>query len=411
MIDKRRGFPAVFISGNQGSDQLESAPRTLSILGATGSIGVNTLDVVRHMGGRDAFDVVALTGSGNVTLLAKQASEFGAKIAVTADERQYSALKEALAGTGIQAASGRQALIDAAGVPVDITMAAIVGMAGLEPTLAAAKNGSAIALANKECLVAAGQLFKDAIAQAGGTLLPVDSEHNAVFQLLDAKHHDALERVILTASGGPFRTWSREQMAGVTVETARAHPNWSMGLKISIDSASMFNKALEMIEAQHLFNLAPDQIEVIVHPQSIIHSMAAYHDGSILAQLGPSDMRAAIGYALNYPQRGFLPVERLDFAKLSRLDFAAPDEVCFPALRLAREAMKAGGLSGAVLNGAKESALEAFIAGRLPFLAMADVVETVMDTIDALSATGIEAVIAADNQARRLAQEAIASRA
>ena len=389
---------------------MKSNPRTLSVLGATGSIGVNTLDVVRHMGGRNAFEIVALTGSGNVTLLAKQALEFAAKIAVTADERQYGALKDALSGTGVQAAAGRQALIDAAAIPADFTMAAIVGLAGLEPTLAAAENGGTIALANKECLVSAGQLFTNAIAQAGGKLLPVDSEHNAIFQLLHAKHQDALERVILTASGGPFRTWSFEQMASVTVETARAHPNWSMGLKISIDSASMFNKALEMIEARHLFNLVPEQIEVVVHPQSIIHSMVAYHDGSILAQLGPSDMRAAIGYTLNYPERGFLPVERLDFAKLSRLDFEAPDETRFPALRLAREAMQKGGLSGAVLNGAKECALEAFIAGRLPFLAMAKVVETVMDQIGTPAATDIDAVFAADQKARRLALNVIESR-
>ena len=382
-----------------------SPPRTISILGSTGSIGVNTLDVIRHMGGRDVFEVVALTGSANVSLLAKQAIEHGAKIAVTADERQYGPLKDALSGTGVEAAAGRQALIDSAAIPTDVTMAAIVGMAGLEPTLAAAKNGGTIALANKECLVAAGSLFVDAITHAGGTLLPVDSEHNAIFQVLDTKHHAALERVILTASGGPFRSWSREQMAGVTVETARAHPNWSMGLKISIDSASMFNKALEMIEAKHLFSLKAEQIEVIIHPQSIIHSMVAYQDGSILAQLGPSDMRVAIGYALNHPARGHLPVERLDFAKLSRLDFEAPDEARFPALRLARQAMQSGGLSGVVLNGAKEAALEAFIAGKIPFLLMAQIVEAVMQKMGAPEAGNIEAVYAADMEARRRAGE------
>ncbi len=384
---------------------MTSAPRTLSILGATGSIGVNTLDVVRHMGGRDAFEVVALTGSANVSLLAKQAIQNGAKIAVTADERQYGALKEALSGTGIKAAAGRQALIDAAAIPTDITMAAIVGMAGLEPTLAAATNGGTIALANKECLVSAGLLFMDAIERAGGTLLPVDSEHNAIFQVLDRNQTSGVERVILTASGGPFRNWSREQMAGVTVETARAHPNWSMGLKISIDSASMFNKALEMIEARHLFHLMPGQIEVIVHPQSIIHSMVAYHDGSILAQLGPSDMRVAIGYALQHPERGHLPVERLDFAKLARLDFEAPDEMRFPALRLAREAMAQGGVSGAVLNGAKEAALEAFIAGQIPFLSMAEIVEAVMAKMSGLASGGLAGVFDADREARSLAVE------
>lgn len=380
---------------------MTSKPRNLSILGSTGSIGVNTLDVVRHAG--DAFEVVALTGSTNVDLLARQAIGHRAKIAVTADEQHYRDLKDALAGTGIEAAAGRQALIDAASIPADITMASIVGMAGLEPTLAAAKNGGTIALANKECLVSGGELFTKAIRASGGRLLPVDSEHNAIFQVLADERGDTLERVILTASGGPFRTWSREQMADVTVETARAHPNWSMGLKISIDSASMFNKALEMIEARHLFELTPEQVEVIVHPQSIVHSMVAFRDGSILAQLGPSDMRVAIGYALHYPERPYLPVERLDFARLSRLDFETPDEARFPALRLARQAMKSGGLSGAVLNGAKEVALEAFIAGKLSFLGMADVVEEVMDRLGSPHAATMHDVITADAEARRLA--------
>ena len=383
--------------------------RSISILGSTGSIGVNTLDVIRHLGGRDVFEVIAVTGSANTTLLAKQARAVGAKIAVTADERCYEALKEALQGSGIEAAAGRQALIDAAAIPADITMAAIVGMAGLEPTLAAAKNGGTIALANKECLVSAGTLFLDAIQQSGGKLLPVDSEHNAIFQVLDNEDHKALERVILTASGGPFRNWTLEQMKAVTVETARAHPNWSMGLKISIDSASMFNKALEMIEAKHLFSLRPEQIEVIIHPQSIVHSMVAYRDGSILAQLGPSDMRVAIGYALSHPTRNHLPVERLDFAKLSKLEFEAPDETRFPALRLAREVVQAGGLSGAIFNGAKEAALEAFIAGKIPFLAMAEIVERVVTQMSLSRAYDIAAVYQADQNARILANASIAA--
>jgi 1-deoxy-D-xylulose-5-phosphate reductoisomerase len=390
---------------------IATSPRTISVLGATGSIGVNTLDVIRHMGGRhEAFEVVALTGSTNVPLLAKQAIEHDVQIAVTADERQYGALKDALSGTGIKVAAGRQALIEAAAIPADITMAAIVGMAGLEPTLAAAKNGGTIALANKECLVCGGELFLEAVKNAGGTLLPVDSEHNAIFQVLAGENRTSVERVILTASGGPFRTYSLEQMASVTVETARAHPNWSMGLKISIDSASMFNKALEMIEARHLFDLTPDQVEVIVHPQSIVHSMVAYHDGSVLAQLGPSDMRVAIGYALSWPERARLPVERLDFAKLSCLDFEEPDEKRFPALRLARRALEAGGLSGAILNGAKEIALEAFIEGRLPFLKMADVVGQVMDTMSEPNASGLQSVLQTDAEARKRATEAITSR-
>lgn len=387
--------------------RISTLPRTISVLGATGSIGVNTLAVIRLCGGRDAFNVVALTGSSNADLLARQAIEFGARIAVTADERHYTSLKEALSGTGIEAAAGRQALIDAAAIPVDITMAAIVGMAGLEPTLAAVKNGGTIALANKECLVCGGELFLEAVRQAGGTLLPVDSEHNAIFQVLAGENRTSVERVILTASGGPFRTYTREQMAGVTVETARAHPNWSMGLKISIDSASMFNKASEMIEAKHLFSLEPDQVEVIVHPQSIVHSMVAYHDGSVLAQLGPSDMRVAIGYALSWPERTRLPVERLDFAKLARLDFEATDEARFPALRLARQAMEQGGLSGAILNGAKEIALDAFIEGRLSFLQMARVVETVMEDMGQPSQLGIQSILDTDAEARQRATAAI----
>jgi 1-deoxy-D-xylulose-5-phosphate reductoisomerase len=351
--------------------------------------------------------VVALSGSSNVVLLAKQARECGAKIAVTADERQYGALKEALAGSGIEAAAGRQALIDTAAMPTDITMAAIVGMAGLEPTLAAAINGGTIALANKECLVCAGDLFLETVRQSGGTLLPVDSEHNAIFQVLDQEKPDTIERVILTASGGPFRTWSLDQMREVTVETARAHPNWSMGLKISIDSASLFNKALEMIEAKYLFDLKPEQIEVIVHPQSIIHSMVGFCDGSILAQLGPSDMRVAIGYALGWPNRVKLPTERLDFTALSRLDFEAPDETRFPALRLARQALKTGGLSGAVLNGAKEAALEAFIAGQIPFLRMAHIVETVISKSRHETDLSLDSVLQADRLARAMASQMV----
>ena len=384
-------------------------PRSISILGSTGSIGVNTLDVIRHLGGRDAFEVIAVTGSANVTLLAKQARAVNAKIAVTADRRCYEALKDALQGSGIEAAAGRQALIDAAAIPTDITMAAIIGMAGLEPTLAAAKNGGTIALANKECLVSAGTLFLDAIHQSGGKLLPVDSEHNAIFQVLDNEDQKSLERVILTASGGPFRSWTLDQMKAVTVETARAHPNWSMGLKISIDSASMFNKALEMIEAKHLFGLTPEQIEVIIHPQSIVHSMVAYLDGSILAQLGPSDMRVAIGYALSHPTRNHLPVERLDFAKLTKLEFEAPDETRFPALRLAREVMQAGGLSGAIFNGAKEAALEAFIAGKISFLAMAEIVERVVTQMSLSKTYDIADVYQADENARILAHASIAA--
>ncbi|MGA1802003.1 1-deoxy-D-xylulose-5-phosphate reductoisomerase [Rhizobium sp. HT1-10] len=380
------------------------APRRLTVLGSTGSIGQNTLDVIAHLGGRAAFEVKALTGNGNVALLAEQARATGASLAVTASDAHYIALKEALSGSGIAVAAGRNGLMEAAEMDSDWVMAAIVGTAGLAPTLTAARRGADIALANKECLVSAGDLFVTAVRKGGGRLLPVDSEHNAIFQVLEENQRHALERVIITASGGPFRTFSLDEMADVTVETARAHPNWSMGLKISIDSASMFNKALEMIEARHLFDLTPEQIEVVVHPQSVVHSMVGYADGSVLAQLGAPDMRTAIGYALSYPRRSHLPVERLDFTRLSRLDFEVPDEQRFPALRLARLAMTRGGVQGAVLNGAKEMALEAFIDGRTGFLTMARVAETVMDRLAHLpAATTMDDVFAADEEARRLA--------
>jgi 1-deoxy-D-xylulose-5-phosphate reductoisomerase len=383
---------------------LRHAMRKLAILGSTGSIGTNTLDVIDHLGGREQFEITAITGNGNIALLAEQAMATGARMAVTADESRYEDLKSALSGSGIEAAAGRNALMEAAVSGADWVMAAIVGTAGLEPTLAAARTGADIALANKECLVSAGDLFVKAVKTGGGKLLPVDSEHNAILQVLEEHQRHALERIILTASGGPFRSWSREQMANVTAETARAHPNWSMGLKISIDSASLFNKALEMIEAKHLFDVAPEQIEVIVHPQSIIHSMVGYTDGSVLAQLGAPDMRTAIGYALSHPKRASLPVTRLDFARLKTLDFEAPDEVRFPALRLARLAMQRGGVQGAVLNAAKEVALEAFISGQTGFLTMADIAETVMEKMaHHPAAIDMEEVFAADREARRLA--------
>jgi 1-deoxy-D-xylulose-5-phosphate reductoisomerase len=385
--------------------------RRISILGSTGSIGVNTLDVVAQLGGRNAFDIAAITGNSNVALLAEQAVTFGARLAVTADDKQYATLKDALAGTGIEVAAGRAALVEAGQRPSDWVMAAIVGTAGLAPTVAAAERGADIALANKECLVSAGELFVKAVADGGGKLIPVDSEHSAIFQSLEDDQRHAVERIVLTASGGPFRTWSREQMANVTADVARAHPNWSMGLKISIGSASMFNKALEMIEAKHLFDVAPSQIEVVVHPQSIIHSMVGYTDGSVLAQLGCPDMRTAIGYALSYPDRPKLDVERLDFAKLARLDFEAPDEARFPALRLARTAMDRGGVQGAVMNAAEETAFNAFLEKRIGFLHMADIAEDVMeDMVGYGSAITMDDVFAADAEARRRAAEAIAQK-
>lgn len=382
--------------------------RRVSILGATGSIGCNTLDVMTHLGGRDAFEVPAITGMGNIDLLAHQARGIGAGFAVTADPDRYQDLKSALSGSGVEAGAGPSALIEAGARDTDLLVAGIVGIAGLAPTLAAVSHGADIALANKECLVSAGELFGAAMAAGGGKLLPVDSEHNAIFQVLEQNQRHAVERIILTASGGPFRDYTLEQMAAVTPETAAAHPNWSMGLKISIDSASMFNKALEMIEARHLFDMRPEQIEVIVHPQSVVHSMVGYSDGSVLAQLGAPDMRTAIGYAISHPRRASLPVDRLDLAKLARLDFIAPDETRFPALALARTAMQRGGLQGAVLNGAKEAALDAFISGRIGFLDMADIVAAAMDQLDdGRLPQAIEDVYAADRDARMIAETLI----
>lgn len=378
--------------------------RTISVLGSTGSIGVSTLDVIAQMGGRDAFNVGALTGNGNIALLAEQAMATGAQLAVTANEENYSELKSALSGSGIAVGAGASGLMEAAELDAELVMGAIVGTAGLAPTLAAAKRGADIALANKECLVTAGELFVAAVAAGGGKLLPVDSEHSAIFQVLETHNRDALERIIITASGGPFRTWSREQMAGVTAAVARVHPNWSMGLKVSVGSASMFNKALEMVEAKHLFDVHPDQIEVVVHPQSIVHSMVGYMDGSVLAQMGAPDMRTAIGHALSHPSRAPLDVERLDFTKLSRLDFEAPDEVRFPALRLARTALERGGCQAAIMNAAEETAFEAFVEDRIGFLDMAEIAEAVMeDMLSWPAAPDMDAIFAVDTEARRRA--------
>lgn len=355
--------------------------RRVSIFGATGSIGVNTVDLLMRQGGAEAYDVVALTGARNVALLAEQAIALRADVAVTADPALLAELRAALAGSDVEAAAGPGALVEAAARDCDWVMSAIVGAAGLAPGLEAAKHCGTLALANKESLVCAGALLQETCAAHGTRLLPVDSEHSAIFQALQGEDRGALERILLTASGGPFRNLTRAEMRDVTPAQAMAHPNWDMGARISIDSATMFNKALELIEAYVLFDVAPSQIEVVVHPQSIIHSMVGFADGAIMAQMGPSDMRGAIGYALNYPERGPLPVERLDFATLKRLDFAAEDRVRFPALQLARDVMAAGGLTGAVFNAAKEAALDAFIGGKIGFLDMSDLVRSVVDTL------------------------------
>ncbi|RED13211.1 1-deoxy-D-xylulose 5-phosphate reductoisomerase [Pontivivens insulae] len=385
--------------------------RRVSVLGATGSIGTQTLDLIDRAGGAEAFDVIALTGHSNVAALAEAAIRLRADVAVTADLSKLDALREALSGSDVEAAAGPDAICEAASRPADWTMSAIVGAAGLAPTLEAAQQGRCLALANKESMVCAGDLLNAVCAEHGTTLLPADSEHAAIFQCLRGETAREVERVIITASGGPFRGRTRDQMRDVTLAEAVAHPNWDMGQGISIDSATMFNKALEVIEAKYLFDLRPDQIEVIVHPQSIVHSMIGFADGSIMAQLGPPDMRGAIGYCLNYPERRDLPVDRLDFAKLASLDFHAPDLDAFPALRLVRRVLDAGGAAGAVLNAAKEAAMAGFVAGRIGFLAQADLVELALNAlIDEAARAGqtLEAVLDIDQRTRSFVEQRIA---
>jgi 1-deoxy-D-xylulose-5-phosphate reductoisomerase len=381
--------------------------RRVSILGATGSVGQNTVALIEAQGGAQTYDVVALTGSGNVALLAEQARRLKAWVAVTAEPARLPELAAALAGSGTEAKAGPEALVEAASEPVDWAMSAIVGAAGLAPGLELARHGGVLALANKESMVCAGELMRRTCASNGTRLIPADSEHSAIFQALNGERGAEVERVILTASGGPFRDWTARQMAAVTPEQARAHPNWDMGERISIDSATMFNKALELVEAKELFGLAPEQIDVVVHPQSVVHSMVEFRDGSIIAQLGVSDMRAVIGYALNWPERRPLPVPRLDLAALGRLDFAAADPERFPALRLAREVLAMGGLAGAVFNAAKEAALGAFLIRAIGFLDMAALVEHVLGRLGPEAGAvppgyDLEGVTALDAEARRL---------
>jgi 1-deoxy-D-xylulose-5-phosphate reductoisomerase len=386
--------------------------RRLSVFGATGSIGENTIDLIDRQGGADAYGIVALSGGRNVARLAEQARALRAEVAVTAFPEAYADLKDALAGTGIEVAAGAEALIEAADRPADWVMSAIVGAAGLAPGFRALAQGATLALANKESLVTAGPLLMAEARRHGATILPVDSEHSAVFQALVGEDIAAVERIIITASGGPFRDWPREKLADATAAQAIAHPNWDMGNRISIDSASLFNKALELIETREYFGFDPGQIEVLVHPQSIVHALVGFTDGGILAHLGPADMRHAIGYALNWPARRETPVARLDLAALGQLTFEAPDPDRFPALRLAREVMETGGLSGAAFNAAKEIALDHFIAGRIGFLDMAAVVEV---TLDRLSADGgltitpscLDQVMAMDHLARATAGAAV----
>jgi 1-deoxy-D-xylulose-5-phosphate reductoisomerase len=380
---------------------LRPQPRSVTVLGSTGSVGCNTVELIERS--RERFEVVALTANSNVGQLAAQARRLRPQLAVIADEALHAELQAALAGTGIETAAGASGLIEAATRPADWVMAAIVGAAGLAPTLAAVRRGAVVALANKETLVCAGALMMAEVARGGATLLPVDSEHNAIFQVLEAERPEAVERIILTASGGPFRGRSLGDMADVTPEQAVAHPNWDMGAKISVDSATMMNKGLELIEAHHLFAMPEGRIEILVHPQSVIHSMVAYVDGSVLAQMGEPDMRTPIAYTLAWPARMPAPVARLDLAALGALTFEAPDPERFPALSLARAALCDGGGAPTILNAANEVAVRGFLDGALGFLDITSVVERTLDRLPAAAPSSIEDVWVLDGEARRVA--------
>lgn len=372
-------------------------------------MGESTIDLVnRHRG---AYQVVALTAHSNWEKLSLQAKALKPEMVALADPGGYGALKEALAGTGIRVAAGDDAVCEAARLDADWVMAAIVGAAGLKPTLAAVERGATVALANKECLVSAGDIFMAAVARHKSTLLPVDSEHNAIFQVFDFDQHEKVTKIILTASGGPFRNKSAAEMAVMTPAQAVAHPNWSMGAKISVDSATMMNKGLEVIEAHHLFRMTPPQIDVLVHPQSVIHSMVEYADGSVLAQLGTPDMRTPIAYALGWPKRLEAPTARLDLAKLGSLTFEAPDFARFPALRLAREALVAGGAAPTILNAANEIAVARFLAGETGFLEIAAIVDHTLERVNQPALGCLDDILAVDAEARRVAGEAARTKA
>lgn len=388
--------------------------RRVSILGATGSVGQNTIDLIARAPGE--YEVVALTGASNIAQLAQDARRLNAQVAVTADAARLEDLRAALAGSGVQAAAGQAALEEAASRPADWVMSAIVGAAGLKPGLCALEQGAVLALANKESLVCAGALILSTARRHDTHLLPVDSEHSAVFQGLVGEDMATVERIIITASGGAFRDWPLEALEHATLAEASSHPNWDMGQRITIDSASMFNKALELIETKEYFGVRPDQIETVIHPESLIHAIVGFVDGGLMAHVGPPDMRHAIGYALHYPERRDLPVARLDLPQIAQLTFREPDLRRYPALRLARAVMERGGLSGAVFNAAKERALDAFIAGHIGFLEMAEIVEEVLTRFDA--ETGridaemtLDNVMQTDHLARERADQVMAERA
>ena len=381
-------------------------PRRVTVLGSTGSVGRNTIDLIeRH---REAYDVEALTARRNVDLLVEQAMHLKPRFVAIAEPEFYLPLKNALSGTGIEIAAGSQALVEAAERPSDWVMAAIVGAAGLAPTLAAVRRGAIVALANKEALVCAGSMLMAEVRASGATLLPVDSEHNAIFQVFDFERREAIERIILTASGGPFRELDLDAMANVTPEQAVAHPNWDMGAKISVDSATLMNKGLELIEAHHLFTLPAEKIEVVIHPQSVVHSLVAYVDGSVLAQLGPPDMRTPIAYTLGWPARIATPTSRLNLAEIGQLTFEAPDETRFPALRLARESLQIGDGAPTVLSAANEVAVNGFLAREIGFLDIVRIVERTLEQIPLVPLGNLDDVTSLDGAARVLAARFVA---
>jgi len=389
----------------QTSPQAATAPRSVTILGSTGSVGCNTIDLIRRH--PDSFTVEALTANNSVALLAEQARALRPRLAVVADPKGYEDLKDALAGTGIECAAGPAAVVEAAARPAEWVMAAIVGAAGLEPTLAAVRRGVIVALANKECLVSAGDVMMAEVRGNSATLLPVDSEHSAIFQVFEFDRADKVDRIILTASGGPFLGMDLADMAGVTPEQAVAHPNWDMGAKISVDSATMMNKGLELIEAYHLFPVPEDRIEILVHPQSVVHSMVAYVDGSVLAQMGTPDMRTPIAFALGWPERMAAPATRLALEKIDDLTFEAPDPARFPALRVARHALQTGGGAPTILNAANEVAVQSFLSGRIGFLDIVRIVEHTLETAPNGKLENLDDVREADGAARRIARRFI----
>lgn len=383
------------------------AVRRISILGATGSIGMSTADLIRR--NRDRFDVVALTANRSAVELAALAREFDAELAVVADPNAYNALCEALAGSGIEAAAGPEAVRAAGEVPADLIVAGIVGAAGLDSTLSAVGQGTFVALANKESLVCAGDLVLAATEQAGTRLLPLDSEHNAIFQVFEAENAGDVEKLILTASGGPFRTWSLDRMAAATPAEAIAHPNWDMGQKISVDSATMMNKGLELIEAAYLFPVDADNIEVLVHPQSVVHSMVAYVDGSVLAQMGTPDMRVPIAHALAWPARMESPAARLDLAAIGSLEFEQPDHERFPSIALARNALSSGRGATVILNAANEIAVASFLGGKIGFLEIAEMVARVLETVEGHEIASLDDFRSLDRESRLVAENLVKS--